>query len=205
MKKFLLPMIGAALAVLSLVSCTDNGGDSASGREDAKVNMQGAADEADRLIQRTLSQVEPPVEWAHDTSDHGSCDGRSSGYGDVTRRAVVMTKVSDARRGAFLGIIERYWKKSGLEITDVKSNNEFPEMYAETEDGLLRMSLIVGGEGQFFLDAQTACVKKSDVTAPSTQANGRNYYGRAIPRPNVDSVFWSSNDPITSSSASPRT
>lgn len=203
MKKLSVQAIGLALAILSIAGCSASGGDSGDVKGSSKVDMQGAADEADRLIYGTLSAVKPAIEWTHDTSDHGSCDGESSGYGDVTRRAVVMTKVSEARRGALLGVIERYWKSGGHKITGVKSNKEFPEVYAETGDGMMRMSLIVGGGGQFFLDVQTACVKKSSVAAPSTKTNGRSYYGKEVPRPNVDDVFWSSDDPIASSTATP--
>jgi hypothetical protein len=164
--------------------------------------MQEAADKADALVYDTFSAVKPPVEWTHDVSDHGSCGGESTGLGDVTRRAVVMTKVSKERRGALLGIIERHWKQSGSKITDVKPNAEFPEMYAESGDGLLRMSLVVGGEGQFFLDVQTSCVKESSVAPPATKANGRSYYGEAIPRPNTEDAFWSSSEPLPSTSSS---
>lgn len=203
MKKHSVRMIGIALTILSVASCSASNGDSGNVKGSSKVDMQGVANEADKLVHQTLSAVKPPIEWTHDTSDHGSCDGGSSGYGDVTRRAVVMTKVSEARRGALIGVIERYWKKGGHKITDVNSDKEFPEVYAETGDGLLKMSLIVGGEGQFFLDVQSACVKKSDVTAPSTQVNGRSYYGKTIPRPNVNDAFWSSKAPIASSTATP--
>ena len=203
MKKLSVRAISVALTILSVTSCGASDGDSGHAKGNSKVDMQGAADEADKLIYGTLSAVKPPLEWTHDTSDDGSCDGGSSGYGDVTRRAVVMTKVSEARRGALIGVIERYWKKSGHKITDTNSDKEFPEVYAKTGDGLLKMSLIVGGEGQFFLDVQTACVKKSDVTPPSTKANGTSYYGKEIPRPNANDAFWSSNAPITSSTESP--
>lgn len=197
--------ISVALTILSVASCGASNGDSGNVKGSSKVDMQGAANEADKLIYQTLSTVKPPIEWTHDTSDDGSCDGGSSGYGDVTRRAVVMTKISKARRGALIGIIERYWKKNGHKITDVNSDKEFPEVYAKTGDDLLQMSLIVGGEGQFFLDVQTACVKKSDVTAPSTKANGPSYYGKAVPRPNANDAFWSSNAPIASSTETPTT
>ncbi|MFI7872536.1 hypothetical protein [Streptomyces salinarius] len=163
--------------------------------------MQQAADKADALVYETFSAVKPPVEWTHDVSDHGSCGGDSTELGDVTRRAVVMTQVSKERRGALLGIIERHWKKNGHKITDVSPNVDFPEIYAESSDGLLRMSLVVGGEGQFFLDVQTACVKESSVAPPTTKVNGRSYYGEAIPRPNVEDAFWSSSEPLSSTSS----
>ncbi|MFD5451840.1 hypothetical protein [Streptomyces sp. NPDC127100] len=163
--------------------------------------MQEAADKADALVYETFSTVNPPIEWTHDVSDHGSCGGESTGLGDVTRRAVVMTKVSKERRGALLGIIERHWKKNGNKITDVNPSVDFPEIYAESSDGLLRMSLVVGGEGQFFLDVQTSCVKESSVAPPATKVNGRSYYGDSIPRPNTEDAFWSSSEPLPPTSS----
>lgn len=165
------------------------------------MNMREAAGKADALVHETLSTVKPPIEWTHDLSDHGSCGGDGTGLGDATRRAVVMTKISKERRGALLGIIERHWKQNGHKITKVSPNVDFPEIYAERSDGLLRMSLVVGGEGQFFLDVQTSCVKESSVVPPTTKVNGRSYYGDAIPRPNVKDTFWSSSEPLSSKSS----
>ncbi|MFJ8546537.1 hypothetical protein ACIRFH_31960 [Streptomyces sp. NPDC093586] len=190
-------MIGISFALLAVVGCGGDHGRSEGARKGLNVNMQEAADKADALVYETFSTVKPPIEWTHDVSDHGSCGGESTGLGDVTRRAVVMTKVSKERRGALLGIIERHWKKNGSKITDVKPSVDFPEMYAESGDGLLRMSLVVGGEGQFFLDVQTSCVKESSVAPPATKVNGRSYYGEAIPRPNVEDAFWSSSEPLS--------
>jgi hypothetical protein len=203
MKKPPVRAIGIALTILSVASCGASNGDSGNAKWGSKVDMQRAANEADKLIYRTLSAVKPPIEWTHDTSDDGSCSGGSSGYGDVTRRAVVMTNVSAARRGVLIGAIERYWKKDGHKLQTSTQTRKFPEMYADSSDGLLRMSLVVGGAGQFFLDVQTACVKKSEVTAPATKSNGPSYYGKSIPHPNANDAFWSSSAPITSSTETP--
>ncbi|WP_416531679.1 hypothetical protein [Streptomyces coelicoflavus] len=202
MKKLPIRVIGIALTLLAVAGCGGDQGRSEGARKDPNVNMQEAADKADALVHNTFSAVKPPVEWTHDVSDHGSCGGDATGLGDVTRRAVVMTKVSKERRGALLGIIERHWKQNGHKITDVSPNVDFPEIYAESSDGLLRMSLVVGGEGQFFLDVQTSCVKESSVAPPATKVNGRSYYGEAIPRPNVEDTFWSSSEPLSSKSSS---
>ncbi|ROP46979.1 hypothetical protein [Streptomyces sp. PanSC9] len=193
MKKLTAHLAGIALVIAAATGCSGSDGDV---KGNSKVDMQEAAEKADALVYQTFRAVRPPLDWTHDASDHGSCDG-SDAYGDVTRRAVVMTKVSDERRGALLGVIERYWKKSGLKITKVISDKEFPEMYAETGDGLLRTGLVVGGEGQFFLDVQTACVRTSEVRTPATQARGQSYYGKDLPRPNVTDPFWSSREPIS--------
>jgi hypothetical protein len=193
MKKLTAHLAGIALGIVAATGCSGSDGGV---KGNSKVDMQEAAEKADALVYRTFRAVRPPLDWTHDASDHGSCSG-SDEYGDVTRRAVVMTKVSDERRGALLGVIERYWKKSGLKITKVTSDKEFPEMYAETGDGLLRTGLVVGGEGQFFLDVQTACVRTSEVKAPATQTRGHSYYGKDVPRPNVTDPFWSSREPIS--------
>ncbi|MFD5648402.1 hypothetical protein [Streptomyces sp. NPDC127039] len=194
-------MIEIALTLLAVAGCSSDHERSEGARKDPNVNMQEAAEKADTLVYETFSAVTPSVEWTHDVSDHGSCGGESSGLGDVTRRAVVMTKVSKERRGALLGIIERHWKKNGNKITDVSPSADFPEIYSESDDGLLRMSLVVGGEGQIFLDVQTSCVKESSVAPPATKANGRSYYDEAIPRPNVEDAFWSSSGRLSSTSS----
>ncbi|MGV9560304.1 hypothetical protein [Streptomyces sp. NPDC003401] len=123
----------------------------------------------------------------------------SHGYGSTIRNAVVMTEVSEERRGALLGVIERSWRKEGYEITGVNSDKDSPAIYAKTGDGF-GMSLIVGYKGQFFLKVQTPCVKKSEVADPATKPSGRDYYGQEVPRPNVRDAFWSSDAPIPSAS-----
>ncbi|MFB7913779.1 hypothetical protein [Streptomyces sp. NPDC056061] len=156
--------------------------------------MQEAAGKADALIGTTLSSVSPPLEWTHDEFDSGMCK-ETPELGDVTRRAAVMTEVSEERRGALLGYIERAWKKSGYTITKVNPDKDFPAIYADAGDGVLKMILTVGHKGQFFLDVQTACVEKSKVAPPATAAKGTDYYGKKIPVPQVKSIFWSSREP----------
>ncbi|MFK0169646.1 hypothetical protein ACIQU5_12645 [Streptomyces sp. NPDC090306] len=165
------------------------------------MNMREAAAKADQLTTKTLSGVRPPLEWTHGQSDWGSCTGRSD-VGDVTRRAVVMTQVSAERRGSLLGIIERSWKKAGYTITQVDSNKEFPAVYADDDEGVLKMALTVGYKGQFFLDVQTACEEKSEVAQPTTPGRGADYRGKDVPTPNVHSAFWSSEEPVPSPATS---
>lgn len=113
-----------------------------------------------------------------------------------------MTQVSEERKGSLLGIIERAWKKSGYTITKVYPDEEFPTIIADAGDGVLRMDLTVGYKGQFFLKVQTACVDKSKVAQPSTPGKGTDYRGKEVPTPNVHSDFWSSDEPVSSSSPS---
>lgn len=52
--------ISVALTILSVASCGASNGDSGNVKGSSKVDMQGAADEADKLIYQTLSTVKPP-------------------------------------------------------------------------------------------------------------------------------------------------
>ena len=47
----------------------------------------------------------------------------------------VMTIVSAERRGSFLGLVDRYWRKSGYRIKAINNDAEVPAIYAQTKDG----------------------------------------------------------------------
>ncbi|MFJ2670541.1 hypothetical protein [Streptomyces sp. NPDC087525] len=168
----------------------------------SKISMQEAAEKADAIMLGTVSSVQPGLTWVHDASSDSGCenytiDGKPTG--SVTRGTIVMTIVSEARRGSLLGVVERYWKKSGYTITGVNSNKDLPAVYARTPDDF-RMSVFVGHKGQFFFDIATPCFIESEVTPPKTQANGAPFEGENIPSPYVQSDFWSATTPIPSPS-----
>lgn len=101
----------------------------------ADMDMQSAADHADGIMDATLASIEPSVEWAHGPTTTGSCD--------VTRRRSVMTVVSDERRGSFLGLVERVWRKRDYRIKGVNNDRDSPAIYGQTRDGF-GVSLIFG-------------------------------------------------------------
>jgi hypothetical protein len=103
-----------------------------------------------------------------------------------------MTQISAERRVAFLGVVERYWRATGYQISSVRKSLDFPAIYARTPDGF-GISLSIGGKGQAFLEVATPCVKFSNVAESRTPANGPNYQGGPIPWPNVRDDFWSSS------------
>lgn len=106
-----------------------------------------------------------------------------------------MTDISEGRRGSFLGLVDRYWRKSGYRMTAVNNSSEFPAVYARTDDGY-RVSLRIGGEGQAFFQVDTPCVQKSEVLDSTSQATAPLYEGmELIPRPNIHSDFWSAGAP----------
>ncbi|MFG2173980.1 hypothetical protein ACGFMO_21865 [Streptomyces niveus] len=157
----------------------------------ATMDMQDAAEHADSMLDATFEAIKPDVEWAHGQTSSGNCD--------LTRRRTVMTIISDQRRGNFLGMIERYWKKSGYEITAVNSNKHSPAIFAQSPEGFA-IVLNVGYEGQVFFRVSTPCVDESDVADPTAEPNGPAYEGVALPRPNVRSDFWSAEAPVASPS-----
>lgn len=146
------------------------------------MDMQVAADHADGIMDATLASIKPPIQWAHGPTTTGSCG--------VTRRRTVMTLVADERRGNFLGLVERVWRKRNYKIKGVNNDRDSPAIYAQAPNGF-GVSLIFGG-GQAFFEVDSPCVEESEVAESTTPPNGPSYAGvYPLPRPNVHSDFWS--------------
>ncbi|MGW9496282.1 hypothetical protein ACWG5P_18135 [Streptomyces prasinus] len=184
-------LVAAVSITLSGCKAPGVGGEVSSGKSGVKMDMQEAAERADAMLDAVFGGIEPEVQWTHDETTATSCD--------LVRRRTVMTVISEERRGSFLGLVERFWKKSGYEITAVNKSNRFPAVYAEDSDGFT-VSLSIGGQGQAFFEAATPCVEKSEFADPASNPNGPDYAGVKVPRPNVHSDFWSSTSPIPSAS-----
>ena len=106
-----------------------------------------------------------------------------------------MTVISDGRRGSFLGLVDRFWRKSGYRIKAINNDLDFPAIYAQTNRGF-GVSLTFGAEGQAFLEVDSPCVEKSDVADSTTKPTAPSYEGMEnIPRPNIRSDFWSAEAP----------
>ncbi|MFD7718464.1 hypothetical protein [Streptomyces sp. NPDC059814] len=174
-----LVMVLASCALISsCVSDVRKNGD-----EGGSMDMQEAAERADGLLDDVLKEVRPEVQWMHGPTTTGSCD--------VTRRRVIMTTISTERRGSFLGLVDRFWRKSDYRIKAVNNDVDVPAIFAQTRDGF-GVSLIVGGKGQIFFEVDSPCVRESEVAEPTTEPNGPSYAdAEVIPRPNVHSDFWS--------------
>ncbi|MFE6025671.1 hypothetical protein [Streptomyces niveus] len=157
----------------------------------ATMNMQEAAEHADDMLGATLDVIEPEVQWAHGQTSSSNCE--------VTRRRTVMTVISEQRRGNFLGLVEKFWKKSGYEIYSVNPSKEFPAIFARTSEEF-SITLTVGDKGQVFFEVDTPCVDESEVAPSTVEPNGPAYEGVALPRPNVRSDFWSAETPAASPS-----
>ncbi|WP_443062892.1 hypothetical protein OHR86_16725 [Streptomyces sp. NBC_00441] len=153
----------------------------------AAMDMQEAADRADDILDQVLREIKPEVQWAHGPTSTGRCD--------VSRMRVVMTVISEERRGSLLGIVDRFWRKNGYRIKAVNKDVDLPAIYAQTSDGF-GVTLSVGGKGQAFFEVDSPCVEESEVAEATASPNGPSYEGvYPLPRPNVRSDFWSLGAP----------
>ncbi len=157
--------------------------------EDAAMSMREAAERADEILDRTFDAIKPAVHWTHGQNTEGSCD--------VSRRRAVMTIVSPQRRGSFIGVVERHWKREGLRQIGVNRNTKSPATFFQTPDKF-NVRLLVGGNGQMFFSVATPCVEESSVASPKSVTLGPNYAGGPIPHPDIKSNFWSDTTPIPS-------
>ncbi|MEV8453714.1 hypothetical protein AB0467_13030 [Streptomyces sp. NPDC052095] len=174
-----------AASVLLLTGC---GVLDRSHQAEVKMDMQGAADRADEILDGTFAAIEPPVHWTHERATEGSCD--------VQRSRAVMTIISKERRGSFLGVIERYWKGQGYKLLSVNTS-DMPAMYYRTPDQF-NVRVLIGGAGQAFFEVATPCVNRSKVALPKAKTVGPNYAEGKTPIPNVESDFWSAKSPLPS-------
>ncbi|NEE26884.1 hypothetical protein G3M53_15595 [Streptomyces sp. SID7982] len=158
-------------------------GDGVSAGKEKGVDMQEAAEQSDAMLDAVLAGIDPDVQWAHGPTTTRACG--------VTRRRTVMTVVSPERRQTFLDRAENFWRKNGYRIKAVNKDEKFPAVYAVTRSGF-GVSVSFRGKGQAFLEADSPCVKESEVADPTTEPNGPAYKDvYPLPRPNVRSDFWS--------------
>ncbi|MEV0415771.1 hypothetical protein AB0I68_34625 [Streptomyces sp. NPDC050448] len=161
------------------------------------MDLQQGANRADAILQETLAAVKPELRWNHGPFGDSGCTNilnKGTGTGAAKRSITILTIVSEQRRGALLGVIEREWKARGYKITSVNADKDLPAVYASTPEGY-SLSVMVGGEGQFFLDAATPCLTDSGVQEPTTKPNTPVRNTPFPQRPDVHDDFWSATTP----------
>ena len=204
--KIRMATLAAATLVVSgcgFLGSSENKEEGAPVEKEANVNMQDAADQAEEIIGATLKAINPSVEALRGPSSDSACTDFKSdgtGTGSVTRRRYVMTIISAERRGSFLGVVERYWKRQGYKITTVRNSADMPAIFATAPDGF-KVSLEFGYKGQAGFNVTSPCVAESEVTeAPRKPVESGSPEAKGVPY--IHSDFWSSNDPIPSVSPS---
>ncbi|WP_231626964.1 hypothetical protein [Streptomyces apocyni] len=190
--------LAVTLAALALSGCGLIDGDAGTGRKGKarNVNMQQAGDQAEKILGDTLAAIKPGVETQPGPSSDPICTdfkNDATGTGQVTRRRYVMTVISAERRGNFMGVVERYWKKEGYEITAVRPNKERPAVFARTPEGF-QATAKIGREGQAFFSVMSPCVTESEVTEPEREPLAPDSPA-AKGLPYIRSPFWSANTP----------
>ncbi|MDQ0789564.1 hypothetical protein [Streptomyces sp. B3I8] len=187
-------LIFAALLVAGTTSCGMIGGGNGGGgekKEKSNMNMQEAADRADALLADTMDAIKPPVDWVHGLSSDLSCS--------VSRRVAVTTVISNERRGSFLGIVERHWKKKGFTHRGSNNSKSSPATYFLTSDNF-QIRLRFGYQGQAQFEVTTPCVEESEVSPPKPRAGAPEYDGSEPPPPDERSEFWSADSPVQGTS-----
>ncbi|MGP9019552.1 hypothetical protein ACT1U9_14215 [Streptomyces sp. BR1] len=188
----------AGLLVLAVTTgCSPLSDKTTPEKKRSNMDMQQAAEHADAITQQTLADITPELRWNHGPSSDSSCTdatNSSLGTGSVNRRIAVMTIVSKERRGNLLGLVERDWKSRGFRITSVDADEDLPAIYAVTPENF-RMSVAVGGEGQFFFSITTPCFPESQVSEPTSKPNTHHREGAYPQRPDIHDDFWSTPTP----------
>lgn len=160
-------MIAALVTTAALAGC-GSAGQGVRKAEKPQVNMQEAGERSEALLDETLKAIRPPVTWDYYIPNETACSddlNLPTGTTTVKRGRFVVTTVSERRRGGFLGLVERHWKKQDYTITSVNPDKDMPAINARTPDGFV-VSLTVGYGGKVFLDAASPCAADSALTFP---------------------------------------
>ncbi|CCB76422.1 MULTISPECIES: hypothetical protein [Streptomycetaceae] len=111
--------------------------------------------------------------------------GRPDGTAVLAQDRYVMTKVSQAKRGALLGVVERSWKRFGYRIESVNPSKIVPAIFAVTPDGY-GVNIQVGVEGNVSFEV-------GSPSFPYSEDSEAYDSGGLEPdtMPDVDDPFWS--------------
>ncbi|MFF8645544.1 hypothetical protein [Streptomyces sp. NPDC015345] len=187
-------------ATLSLAGCsvTNNTADTKTRSTQTRMDMQEAADRADEILDTTMEAIKPSVKWDRNAPRSGPCadfKNDSTGRGDVKQSRYVLTIISPERRGSFIGVVERHWKKNGYKITSVRDSKDMPAIFASTPDGF-GLALKIGYKGQAFFDVSSPCVTESKVDDPTTETlDPDDPASKGLPY--LHSDFWSAATPAS--------
>ncbi|MDH6109778.1 hypothetical protein P3T36_005421 [Kitasatospora sp. MAP12-15] len=145
-----------------------------------------AVQKLNALLDDSMSAVKPPLRYW----DAWPTSTEQDGYAVATRYRYVMTRVSRAKFGALLGLLERSWLAKGYRITSV--NPHQPAMFAVTPDGSA-VGIAIGAADN---------ITASASVSPIPVIRDRDPFGTPIPDPTTangnldiipryDDPFWS--------------
>ncbi|MGW2249345.1 hypothetical protein ACWCXH_03980 [Kitasatospora sp. NPDC001660] len=157
---------------------------------EATIDQLLAAARCETLLQDALDAIRPMPVWQSAPPRSGvrlPLPGEGDGLSwYVTRGRDVLTVVSEARRGALVGAVERHWRRCGWTITSLGVGRELPGVAAATRDGY-QLSLHFGDLGEARLTASSPGAGRPERPSRVQVAGG---CGRA-PLPYVCCAHWS--------------
>ncbi|MET9618619.1 hypothetical protein [Kitasatospora indigofera] len=187
----------AALAVTALLAggCSSAGADPEKKRTPS-MDASEARTKIDALLDGTTKAIVPAVQFSDDayTSSENTegMNDRPDGTTHLSKNRYVMTKVAQAKYGALLGLVERYWKSQGYTITSVNSDDRMPAIDAQAGDGV-GVHIQIGFPGNVTLSAGVGAVEDPQTRYPfgpgtplPTDAKGNQDL-----MPKVEDPFWS--------------
>ncbi|MEU6172786.1 hypothetical protein ABZ832_12760 [Streptantibioticus parmotrematis] len=152
------------------------------------MNVQQAYAGVQTVLRETFSGIRPVLTYADGaaTVTRGQEDtGQEADRATLSQYRYVRTKVSRAKRGALLGVVERAWKAEGYRITQVDPDPDMPAVYAVTPAGY-SVNLAVGAPGNVYFVVGSPEFAAGQGT-DSFQGGGS---AQAVV-PDVDDPFWS--------------
>jgi hypothetical protein len=166
------------------------------GKESPSMNAEQAADRVDALLDGTCSSVIPGLKWldfeATALQNSDSFTNQPDGTAIVSRTRYLRTEISKNKLGGLLGMIERYWKKSGYTIKGM--NPQEPSFTAVTPDGF-SITLSTGPVGNVYFDASSPDIKDPGYSGTIPGKGSDDIPTRSDVQPDlvpdVEDSFWS--------------
>ncbi|MGX8906338.1 hypothetical protein ACR820_14120 [Streptomyces netropsis] len=190
---------GASVALVALTSCGAAGEQSDKDAEKVKMNMQQAGDRAEALLTESIEAVVPAVQWDYFSSNEVACSGNlneATGTTTVKRTRIITTKISEQRRGNFLGVVQGNWEKKGYELTGADADKDMPSLFAKTQDGFT-ISVEIGYKGAAYFSIASPCASDSPLSFPNgTPGKPGRPDAKVDQVPRHESEFWSSVKPL---------
>ncbi|WP_280721953.1 hypothetical protein [Kitasatospora sp. MAA4] len=194
-----LGVVAAAMALaLSASSCSPTAGNPHGSPQSQKALMtpDQARQKLLTLLDDSMSDIKPPLKYWDAWPESSEQDG---GYATAAQNRYIMTKVSKAKFGALLGLLERSWKAKGYSIESI--NPHQPAMFADIPGGS-SVGITIGAADNIAFQVVVGPIPDLDshdaFGIPSPQPTMSNGDPDMIPK--YDDPFWSSDQPAATPS-----
>ncbi|MFE9425186.1 hypothetical protein ACFYNO_19675 [Kitasatospora sp. NPDC006697] len=149
---------------------------------EAKAKLQGMLDD-------TFEAIVPDMKFREGWPSVTEND-QPPGTANVALDRYVMTRVSAAKYGALLGVVERHWKARGYVIESVNADPTMPAIFAQSADGS-SLSLRVGYPGNITIGADVNPINSTGNPFGPQPPQPTLPNGNPDILPTIDDPFWS--------------